>query len=54
MYMRKAYKYCSQFKFHNWVDHFLKEMKDSYNPNTHLEARYVYLGLSTVDCLKAT
>jgi trehalose-6-phosphate synthase len=52
--MQKAYKYCRQFKFHSWVDHFLKEMKDSYNPNKHLEARYVYLGLSTVDVMKAT
>ena len=51
--MSKAYKYCCQFKFNGWVDHFLKELKDSYNPSKHLEARYVYLGLSTVDCLKA-
>lgn len=48
--MRKAYKYCCQFKFDNWVDHFLKELNDSYNPN-NFEARYVYLGLSTLDCM---
>jgi len=51
--MQKAYKYCCQFKFNGWVDHFLKELKDSYNPDNYLEARYVYLGLSTVDCMKA-
>jgi hypothetical protein len=51
--MQKAYKYCRQFKFHSWVDHFLNEMKDSYNPKKHLEARYVYLGLSTVDVMMA-
>lgn len=28
-------------------------MKDSYNPSKHIEARYVYLGLSTVDVMKA-
>ena len=45
--MKKAYKYSSRRTFSNWVESFLKDLKQAYNKSNNLKARYIYLGLST-------
>jgi trehalose-6-phosphate synthase len=45
--MKKAYKYAKKRTFANWVESFLKDLKQAYNKTNNAMARYIYLGLST-------
>lgn len=45
--MKKAYKYTAKRTFANWVESFLKDLKQAYNKTNNTMARYIYLGLST-------
>lgn len=45
--MKKAYTYSSKRSFKFWVESFLKDLKQMYNPINNVAARYIYLGLRT-------
>lgn len=44
--MKRAYKYSSKRNFYEWVENFLKDLKEAYSPTQTANSRFVYLGLN--------
>lgn len=53
--MKRAYRYCKQRNFSDWVENFLKELKLAYDPNSgHDTTRILYQGMQAVQFSKTS